>query len=116
MCIRDRLGGARGGGSFPLLDFSTSSQNDHNNSGGNNAHMYYTSGTTGNPKGVMLTHDIVSKHAWATCAEMRLNRTDVWAHVAPMFHLVDAFAIYAVTLVGGRHVTAGLPRRGSIYS
>ena len=58
-----------------------------------------SSGTTGNPKGVMLTHDIVGKHAVATCAEMRLDGSDVWAHVAPMFHLVDAFAVYAVTLV-----------------
>jgi hypothetical protein len=38
------------------------------------------------------------------CTEMRLNRLDIWGHFAPMFHLVDAFAIYAVTLVGGRHV------------
>jgi hypothetical protein len=34
-----------------------------------------------------------------------LNRHDVWAHLAPMFHLVDVFAVYAITLVGGRHVT-----------
>ena len=38
-------------------------------------------------------------------AEMRLNGYDVWAHFAPMFHLVDVFAVYAITLVGGRHVT-----------
>jgi acyl-CoA synthetase (AMP-forming)/AMP-acid ligase II len=35
---------------------------------------------------------------------MRLHAADVWLHVAPLFHLVDAFAIYALTLVGGRHV------------
>ncbi len=34
---------------------------------------------------------------------MALNSRDVWGHFAPMFHLVDAFAIYAITLVGGRH-------------
>lgn len=34
---------------------------------------------------------------------MGLNGRDVWGHFAPMFHLVDAFAIYAITLVGGRH-------------
>lgn len=39
---------------------------------------------------------------------MALNSQDVWGHFAPMFHLVDAFAIYAITLVGGRHaVLAG---------
>ncbi len=36
---------------------------------------------------------------------MALSRHDVWGHFAPMFHLVDVFAVYAVTLVGGRHVT-----------
>lgn len=34
---------------------------------------------------------------------MKLNSQDVWGHFAPMFHLVDVFAIYALTLVGGRH-------------
>lgn len=38
-------------------------------------------------------------------AEMNLNSLDVWGHIAPMFHLVDVFAIYAITLVGGRHIT-----------
>ena len=28
---------------------------------------------------------------------------DVWAHYAPMFHLVDAYAIFAITWVGGAH-------------
>jgi hypothetical protein len=37
-------------------------------------------------------------------AEMRLHGSDVWGHFAPLFHLVDVFAVYAVTLVGGRHV------------
>jgi hypothetical protein len=35
---------------------------------------------------------------------MRLHGSDVWGHFAPMFHLVDVFAIYAMTLLGGRHV------------
>ena len=69
------------------------------------AHMYYTSGTTGAPKGVTLTHAIVGTHAVAVTAEMRLCSRDVWLHAAPMFHLVDAFATYAVSWTGGRHVT-----------
>jgi acyl-CoA synthetase (AMP-forming)/AMP-acid ligase II len=67
-------------------------------------HLYYTSGTTGVPKGVMLSHKIVVSHAVGTIKEMNLNAADVWGHFAPMFHLVDVFAIYAITLVGGRHV------------
>jgi acyl-CoA synthetase (AMP-forming)/AMP-acid ligase II len=68
-------------------------------------HLYYTSGTTGHLKGVLLTHKIVVHHAVGTIKEMNLNQYDIWGHFSPMFHLVDVFAIYAITLVGGRHVT-----------
>lgn len=36
--------------------------------------------------------------------EHRLQAADVWGHIAPMFHLVDAYAIFSITWVGGRHV------------
>ena len=72
------------------------------------AHLYYTSGTTGRPKGVMLTHANVVSHALGTAAELNLTDADVWAHIAPLFHLADAWAAFAVTMVGGRHVI--LPR------
>ena len=35
---------------------------------------------------------------------MELHGGDTWGHIAPMFHLVDVFAVYAVTFLGGRHV------------
>lgn len=68
------------------------------------AHLYYTSGTTGTPKGVMLTHRNVTTHALGTIAELSLSDRDTWAHIAPMFHLADAWATFAITWVGGRHV------------
>jgi len=68
------------------------------------AHLYYTSGTTGRPKGVMLTHRNVCTHALAAIAELGLHDGDVWGHIAPMFHLADAWASFAVTWAGGRHV------------
>jgi fatty-acyl-CoA synthase len=68
------------------------------------AHLYYTSGTTGRPKGVMLTHKNVCTHALAAIAELHLTDEDVWAHIAPLFHLADAWATFAITWVGGRHV------------
>ena len=68
------------------------------------AQIYYTSGTTGRPKGVMLTHRNGYLHALGTIAELNLKDTDVWIHVAPLFHLADAWATWAVTWVGGTHV------------
>jgi fatty-acyl-CoA synthase len=68
------------------------------------AHLYYTSGTTGRPKGVMLTHKNVKSHALGTIAELNLSDRDHWFHVAPLFHLADAWATFAITWAGGKHV------------
>ncbi len=68
------------------------------------AHLYYTSGTTGRPKGVMLTHGNVCTHAAAAVEELELTDRDVWSHAAPMFHLADAWAVFAITLAAGTHV------------
>ncbi len=71
---------------------------------GDLAQIFYTSGTNGEPKGVCLTHGNLAASALDSIVALELNAGDVWLHVAPMFHLVDAFAIWAITLVGGRHV------------
>lgn len=68
------------------------------------AQLYYTSGTTGQSKGVMLSHDNVASNALGAAAEFAMNDAEVWAHFAPMFHLVDAWAVFSVTWVGGKHV------------
>ncbi|QDV08657.1 Long-chain-fatty-acid--CoA ligase [Planctomycetes bacterium Poly30] len=68
------------------------------------AHLYYTSGTTGKPKGVPLTQRNVVQHALAAITELDLANDDLWGHVAPMFHLADAWATIAITLAGGCHV------------
>eukprot|EP00803_Ostreobium_quekettii_P007582 evm.model.scf_983.1 EVM.evm.TU.scf_983.1 scf_983:18-7581(-) len=94
-CVREGEGGDAAG-------------RGHAGSGGMSSedgfHMYYTSGTTGRPKGAVLSHRIVVTHAVGTVYEMKLNHLDIWGHFSPMFHLVDVFAVYAITLVGGRHV------------
>jgi len=68
------------------------------------AHLYYTSGTTGKPKGVMLSHKNVCTHSLAAIAELHLTDRDRWIHAAPLFHLADAWAAFAVTWTGGKHV------------
>jgi acyl-CoA synthetase (AMP-forming)/AMP-acid ligase II len=68
------------------------------------AQIYYTSGTTGRSRGVVLTHRNIGSHALMAIAELRITDGDVWAHVAPMFHLADAWAVFAITWAGGRHI------------
>jgi len=68
--------------------------------------LIYTSGSTGAPKGVMLTQENVTFHALFSIPEFELTDADTWAHIGPMFHLVDAWAVFACTWVGARHVFA----------
>ena len=68
------------------------------------AQIYYTSGTTGAPKGVVLTHRNVWSHALGAIAELQITDADVWLHAAPLYHLADAWATFAITMAGGRHV------------
>jgi fatty-acyl-CoA synthase len=49
--------------------------------------LLYTSGTTGNPKGVMLTHRNNYLHALSTMHHLRVSDEDVLLHVLPMFHV-----------------------------
>ncbi len=67
------------------------------------AQIYYTSGTTGDPKGVVLTHENVCHHAVMARDALALADTDTFGHIAPLFHLADAWATFSVTLAGGRH-------------
>jgi len=69
------------------------------------AQIFFTSGTTGEPKGACLTHRNLVATAYDTVTSLELTGDDCWLHAPPMFHLVDAVAVWGVTLVGGRHVT-----------
>ena len=68
------------------------------------AHLYYTSGTTGRPKGVVLTRGNLAAHAEMTLEELQFRESDAWLHAAPMFHLADAWAIWTATAAGATHV------------
>lgn len=49
--------------------------------------LLYTSGTTGKPKGVMLTHRNNYLHALSAMHHLRVTDNDVLLHVLPMFHV-----------------------------
>ncbi|MCC5868977.1 MAG: long-chain fatty acid--CoA ligase [Gammaproteobacteria bacterium] len=77
------------------------------------AALCYTSGTTGNPKGVLYSHRALLLHAYACTMPdvMNLARHDVVLPVVPMFH-VNAWGVpYAAILVGAKLVLPG-PKMG----
>jgi len=78
------------------------------------AQIFFTSGTTGDPKGVCLTSRNLVTSAFDSIIALEVSRDDVWFHAAPMFHLVDAFAVWTMSLVGCRHVAAHFDEEGFV--
>ncbi|MFB6094533.1 MAG: long-chain-fatty-acid--CoA ligase [Halanaeroarchaeum sp.] len=64
----------------------------------------YTSGTTGDPKGVMRTHRNETIHAYLITIHQELTDEDVYLWTLPMFHVNGWGHIYAVTGMGAKHV------------
>jgi fatty-acyl-CoA synthase len=97
------LAGASPGFAFPDLDENT------------RATTFYTTGTTGNPKGVHFSHRQLVLHTLsATIAfgayhtQVRMRSNDVYMPLTPMFH-VHAWGIpYVATLLGVKQVYPGM--------
>jgi acyl-CoA synthetase (AMP-forming)/AMP-acid ligase II len=69
------------------------------------AGIFYTGGTTGFPKGVMLTHANLLVSALGSCATGNfVVPGGRLLHAAPMFHLADLAAWLGRNLIGGTHV------------
>ncbi|RZV08502.1 fatty-acyl-CoA synthase [Natrinema hispanicum] len=64
----------------------------------------YTSGTTGDPKGVMRTHRTESLHAQLVTIHHEISDDDVYLWTLPMFHVNGWGHIYAITGIGAKHV------------
>jgi fatty-acyl-CoA synthase len=80
--------------------------------------LCYTSGTTGNPKGVLYSHRSTLLHTYAACLPDALNLSarDVVMPVVPMFH-VNAWGLpYSCALAGAKLVFPGAGMDGaSLY-
>lgn len=77
------------------------------------ATLFYTTGTTGNPKGVYFTHrqlvlhTLVGANAHASAGAPLLDRDKVYMPITPMFH-VHAWGVpYIATMMGCKQVYPG---------
>jgi len=68
------------------------------------AELFYTSGTSANPKGVMLTHRNIYLHALNVNITFGSNSDSVELHTIPLFHANGWGVAHALTYVGGKHV------------
>jgi len=68
------------------------------------AELFYTSGTSANPKGVMLTHRNVYLHALHVCLTFDPTRDFAQLHTIPLFHANGWGVAHILALIGGKHV------------
>jgi len=67
------------------------------------AGLFYTGGTTGKSKGVMLTHANLLANALNVLPALAYDASTIYLHAAPMFHLADMASTFAVTMAGATH-------------
>ncbi len=75
----------------------------------------YTSGTTGNPKGVMYTYRGGYLNALGEVIEMGMTSSSVYLWSLPMFHCNGWCTTWAVTAVGATHVCLRKPEPGAMW-
>lgn len=106
LCYEEVIENQDGAFEWPLLDENTASS------------LCYTSGTTGNPKGVLYSHRSTLLHAMQACLpdSMGLSATDTLFMATPMFH-VNAWGMpYACAMTGAKVILPGAALDGaSIY-
>src|ERR1019366_3351563 len=97
LCYEDLLAAASPDYDWPLLDENAA------------ASLCYTSGTTGNPKGVLYSHRSTVLHAFCTCAAdcLGLSARDTILVVVPLFHANGWGVPYAAAMCGASLVLPG---------
>src|SRR5262249_759756 len=68
------------------------------------AELFYTSGTSAEPKGVMLTHRNVYLHAHNTGLGLASEKGGGGMHTIPLVHANGWGVAHFLTLLGGKHV------------
>lgn len=63
--------------------------------------ILYTSGTTGKPKGAMLSHDNLKSNAQTLLKLWGWQKQDVLIHALPIFHIHGLFVALHLSLLGG---------------
>ncbi|XP_031130052.1 2-succinylbenzoate--CoA ligase, chloroplastic/peroxisomal isoform X1 [Ipomoea triloba] len=64
----------------------------------------FTSGTTGRPKGVTLSHSALLVQSLAKIAIVGYGEDDVYLHTAPLCHIGGISSALAVLMAGGCHI------------
>jgi len=103
LCYEELIAAEDGDYEWPDFDEKTASS------------LCYTSGTTGNPKGVLYHHRSTVIHSYAICSPdvFNLSARDTLLPVVPMFH-VNAWGLpYAAPLVGLKIVFPGAQLDGA---
>ena len=81
------------------IDFDDRAVHEHDLAG-----LFYTGGTTGVSKGVMLTHRNLIANAWNMQVTQPMNADDRYLIMAPMFHAAGSVSVLQSIFVGATQV------------